>query len=550
VFVHDGEATPATAGNDISWCTPTNSAVLVANDPTFPATGLWTSLSGTGTLAEPTDPNTAVFGLGVGQHDFLWTIDNGACGSTSDTISVFIFDGESEAANAGPDQELCTPNTSTSLAGNAVVFPATGSWTVISGTGTFADANDPATTVSGLSIGANVFRWTIINGPCGDTEDDVVITLFDEDQPAANAGGDQQICTPTNSVTLQGSVVTFPAVGTWVFVSGTGTLSDPNSPTATLSGLGVGSVTLQWQVDNGPCGAVTTDEVTINVFDNGGAVALAGPDQDFCSPVTGTVTMFASSPVAPGVGQWTLLSGSGTIADPTNPFTVITGLGIGENRFQWTIDNGPCGSTSDEVSLTVYNSTVPPANAGPDQEFCQDIRSTQLNAEAVFSTATGVWSVLDPSGGNAIVSQPNDPESDVEGFQLIQLPTTEYAFIWSVTNGPFPVGSPCGPTADTMMVRIKDCVTVKVPDAFSPNGDGVNDVLVITNIETYPNNRITIFNRWGSKVYEASPYRNQWDGTSQFGAMYGETLPESTYYYVLDLGDGSDARTGFIYLRR
>jgi gliding motility-associated-like protein len=91
---------------------------------------------------------------------------------------------------------------------------------------------------------------------------------------------------------------------------------------------------------------------------------------------------------------------------------------------------------------------------------------------------------------------------------------------------------------------------VKIPDAFSPNGDGVNDVLVITNIETYPNNRITIFNRWGNKVYEASPYRNQWDGTSQFGSMYGETLPESTYYYVLDLGDGSDARTGFIYLRR
>ncbi len=550
VFVYDGEATPATAGNDISWCTPTNNAVLVANDPTFPATGLWTSLSGTGTLVDPTDPNTAVFDLGVGQHDFQWTIDNGACGTSSDVISVFIFDGESEAADAGPDQELCTPTTSATLAGNAVVFPASGFWTVITGTGTFADASDPSTTVSGLSIGTNVLRWTITNGPCGDTEDDVVITVFDANQPGANAGADQQICTPASSVILQGSAVTFPAVGTWVFVSGTGTLSDPNSPTATLSGLGVGSVTLQWQVDNGPCGPVTTDQVNINVFDNGGATALAGPDQDFCSPVTGTVTMFASSPVAPGVGLWTLLSGTGTIAEPSNPFTVITGLGIGENRFQWTIDNGPCGSTNDVVSLTVYDSTVPAANAGPDQEFCQDIGSTQLNAEAVFSTASGVWTVLNPPGGNASIAQPGNADSDVDGFQLIQLPETHYAFIWSVNNGPFPAGSPCGPTADTMMVHIKDCVTVKVPDAFSPNGDGVNDLLVITNIETYPNNRITIFNRWGNKVYEASPYTNQWDGTSQFGTMYGETLPESTYYYVLDLGDGSDAYTGFIYLRR
>jgi gliding motility-associated-like protein len=421
---------------------------------------------------------------------------------------------------------------------------------VITGTGTFADASDPSTTVTGLSVGANVFRWTITNGPCGDTENEVVITLYDANQPVANAGPEQQICTPTSSVTLQGSAVTFPAVGTWVFVSGTGTLSDPNSPTATLSGLGVGSVTLQWQVDNGPCGPVTTDQVNINVFDNGGATALAGPDQDFCSPVTGTVTMFASSPVAPGVGLWTLLSGTGTIAEPSNPFTVITGLGIGENRFQWTIDNGPCGSTNDVVSLTVYDSTVPAANAGPDQEFCQDIGSTQLNAEAVFSTASGVWTVLNPPGGNASIAQPGNADSDVDGFQLIQLPETHYAFIWSVNNGPFPAGSPCGPTADTMMVHIKDCVTVKVPDAFSPNGDGVNDLLVITNIETYPNNRITIFNRWGNKVYEASPYTNQWDGTSQFGTMYGETLPESTYYYVLDLGDGSDAYTGFIYLRR
>ncbi len=550
IVVYDGEAPDAAAGNDISWCTPTSSAILVANDPVFPATGNWTVLSGSGSLADPADPNTAVFGLNVGQHDFLWTIDNGACGSSNDTISVFIFDGESEAANAGPDQELCTPTTSTTLAANAVVFPATGTWTVVSGTGSFADVNDPATAVSGLSIGTNVLRWTISNGPCGDTEDEVVITVYDADQPAANAGPDQQLCTPTTSTTLQGSGVNFPAVGTWVFVNGTGTLSDPNSPTATLSGLSVGVITLQWQVDNGPCGAITTDEVTIEVFNNGAAIAEAGEDQNFCSPVTGEVTMFASSAVAPGTGTWTLLSGSGTIADPSSPFTAITGLGIGENRFQWTIDNGACGSTSDVVSLTVYDSTVPPADAGPDQSFCQDIRSTQLDAEPVFSTASGVWTVLNPSGGNANISTPGDAGTDVDNLQLLQLPQTVYGFVWTVNNGPFAPGTPCGPTADTMLVVIKDCVTIKVPDAFSPNGDGVNDWLVITNIDSYPNNTFTVFNRWGNKVYEASPYRNQWDGTSQFGSVYGETLPEGTYYYVLDLGNGSDAFTGFIYLRR
>ncbi|MBK7946547.1 MAG: hypothetical protein IPJ85_15180 [Flavobacteriales bacterium] len=225
VDIYDGDAPAAQAGNDISWCTPTNSAVLVANDPVFPAVGTWTSLSGTGTIADPNDPNTAVFNLGVGQHDFLWTIDNGPCGSSSDQISVFIYDGDQAAANAGPDQQLCTPTTSSTLAGNSVTFPGTGQWSVIAGTGAFADASNPNTGVSGLSIGTNTFRWSITNGPCGDTQDDVTITVYNDAQPSANAGADQQLCTPTSSTNLQGSAVTFPATGNWVFVQGSATLS-------------------------------------------------------------------------------------------------------------------------------------------------------------------------------------------------------------------------------------------------------------------------------------------------------------------------------------
>ena len=101
---------------------------------------------------------------------------------------------------------------------------------------------------------------------------------------------------------------------------------------------------------------------------------------------------------------------------------------------------------------------------------------------------------------------------------------------------------------------IKDCITIIIPNAFSPNGDGTNDVVEIPNIESYPENDIMIFNRWGNKVFEASPYTNAigqaWDGTSQFGGFIGDKLPESTYYYVLDLGDGSDVLTGYIFLRR
>ena len=537
VDVFDGQAPLAQAGNDISWCTPTTSAVLIANDPIFPAVGTWTIINSTGTLADPNDPNTAVFGLNVGQHDFLWTIDNGACGTSSDTISVFIFDGQSEGASAGSDQELCTPATSTTLAGNGVTFPATGLWTVITGTGVFADATNPTTDVSGLSIGTNTFRWTISNGPCGDTQDDVTITVFNDQQPAANAGPDKEICTPTVSTGLSGSAVTFPAVGTWVFVSGTGTLSNSNDPNATLTVSGPGVVVLQWVVDNGACGT-TSDEVTISIFDGQLSDAAAGPDQSYCSPIQGPVTMIASAVSAPAVGTWTLVSGSATIEQPNNPFTAITNLGFGANVFQWTVDNGECGSTSDEMTIMLYDSSVPPADAGPSQQFCQDVTHAELAAVPATSTATGSWSLLSGSGE---VEEPGNPNSHVHELAL-----GYNVFVWTLDNGD------CGTTSDTMTIYIKDCLTITIPDAYSPNGDGTNDTFIITNIESYPENDFVVFNRWGNKVYEASPYTNAqaWDGTSQFGSAFGEGLPESTYYYVLDLGNGTDPYTGYIYLRR
>ena len=537
IVVYDGDAPDAATGDDLALCTPVTDVQLEGSAPVFPGSGTWTSTTGTAVFADASDPNTTVSGLGVGVHTLTWTIDNGACGTTSADQEVAIYDADAPAANAGPDKELCTPETSTTMAGNAPVFPATGQWTVVAGTGVFADASDPTTTVSGLSIGANTFVWTIDNGPCGTTQDEVTVFLFDGNQEAANAGPDQQLCTPVTSTTLQANSVTFPATGTWVFASGTGTLSDPNDPNATLSGLTVGQVVLQWVVDNGPCAqGITTDEVTISIYDGTAQQAAAGPDQSYCTPITEEVTMFASSPVFPATGQWTQLSGTSTIADPSDPFTPITGLGLGNNVYQWTIDNGACGSTSDVVSIFVFDHTAPAANAGPDQQFCQDVTSTELEALPAVSTSTGIWSLVAGAGN---LADPGNPFTQVTGLQ-----PGNNVFVWTVDNGT------CGTTTDTMLVFLKDCLTITIPNAYSPNGDGVNDFFVVVNIESYPRNRMQIFNRWGNKVVDRSPYVNDWDGTSQFGAVFGEKLPESTYYYVLDLGDGSDAFTGYIYLRR
>jgi len=536
IRVYDGDAPPATTGESISACTPVDDIFLQGSTPVFPAVGTWTGTSGT--IVSPNDPSSAVSGLGVGQHEFTWTIDNGACGSSSAGQSVFIYDGEAPAADAGLDQELCTPNTSATLGGNVVVFPAVGTWTVVVGGATVSDPTSPTSGVTGLTIGTNTFRWTISNGPCGITQDEVTIVLFNDQQPSANAGPDQQLCTPASSATLAGSPVTFPATGTWVLVSGNANINDINSPTATISGLAVGVYTLQWVVDNGPCAnGITTDEMTITVYDNASAPAAAGPDQDFCTPITDPVTMFASAPSAPATGQWTLVSGAGTIGDASSPFSAITDLGLGENVFEWTVNNGPCGTTTDRVSIRVYDHTVEPADAGDDQELCQHQTTTAtLDAAPATSTATGSWSLI---AGSGTIANAGDANTTVTNLAL-----GANVFVWTLDNGT------CGTTTDTMVVVLKDCLKLVIPNAFSPNGDGVNDFYVIENLEYYPENKFIVFNRWGNKVFEASPYTNTWDGTSQFGAAFGELLPESTYYYVLDPGTGDEAFTGYIYLRR
>ncbi len=97
-----------------------------------------------------------------------------------------------------------------------------------------------------------------------------------------------------------------------------------------------------------------------------------------------------------------------------------------------------------------------------------------------------------------------------------------------------------------------DNCEVFVPQGISPDGDGVNDYLVIPQLYKYPDNNLMIFNRWGNKVFAKTPYDNTWEGkASESGVINGDQyLPAGTYYYILDLGDGSKPLTGYIYLKR
>lgn len=142
------------------------------------------------------------------------------------------------------------------------------------------------------------------------------------------------------------------------------------------------------------------------------------------------------------------------------------------------------------------------------------------------------------------------PNGFLSSFQnpVINSVTLNDAGLYSLTvssNG-------CSSLPSYVTIIVTNCVVdFFIPEGFSPNGDGINDLFVIRGIDNYPANKLLIYNRWGNKVFEASPYHNTWDGKSMYGIVTsGDVLPIGTYFYLLDLGIGTEIIKGSIYLNK
>lgn len=95
-----------------------------------------------------------------------------------------------------------------------------------------------------------------------------------------------------------------------------------------------------------------------------------------------------------------------------------------------------------------------------------------------------------------------------------------------------------------------DATCVKVYEIFTPNNDGNNDTFVIQCIEQYPNNILKVFDKDGSLVYSKKGYDNSWRGfsNSNWTIDKSDPLPAGVYFYILDLGNNTNAVTGWIFL--
>lgn len=101
------------------------------------------------------------------------------------------------------------------------------------------------------------------------------------------------------------------------------------------------------------------------------------------------------------------------------------------------------------------------------------------------------------------------------------------------------------------------CPDIIPYNIITPNGDGLNDWFIIDNIELYPNNIVKIYNRWGQELSEIPKYHNTfnyWSGTVFDGNKnddeINKNLPSGTYFYIIELGDNSPIRKGFVELIR
>ncbi len=422
VNTNNSQGANADAGPDQCAPTGTSSITLTANDPS-PGSGLWTQISGAATtITTPNQFNTTVTGLSNGDYSFQWKVTNVGCYDAEDTVDITIAP-TITVAQAGPNQSVC--DSTVTVSGNAPAAGETGLWEFVSGGDgpIITNPSSPVTTITGLTSGSWVYKWTISRGVCAASSDSVQLNI-NEAPSTAVAGPDQAVCNQT-SVTL---AATSPTIGDgiWSLISGPNSpvFSDLRSPVSTLSNLITGEYILEWTTFTGVNCPESKDQVSIKVTEP----AAAGSDYDTC--LVGPLYLTGNDG---STGTWTYVSGPNTpiVTTTGNNSASVTGLIPGDYIFRYTIAaEGACPETSDDIDVTINGEIATPPDAGPDQSFCDaGPAAIQLAASTLDLGTTGQWTKLSgPAGGSFLnASNPNtiftNPDYGI------------YIFNWTVSAG-------------------------------------------------------------------------------------------------------------------
>jgi gliding motility-associated-like protein len=478
---------PAQAGTDICRIGAFTTATLSGNNPEpLGATGLWTQLSGP-TTATFVNSNTvggaALANLVAGTYQFEWRLEKGECNATRDTVQVTIALTTVPSANAGSDINVC--GSVVRLAATANPSSITGLWTQIAGEGgaMLANASNFNSSITGLADGGvYVFRWTLSNGACGTSTDDVTVRSTYPNPSIVNAGNDQTIC-GLSSTLLSATGVS----GTWIW-SGIGSapsvinyVNGASSAVTSITGLETGIYTFRGTNFGSSFCPSNTDDVIISVAKNADAT------------IGGTTTSTASycntnSLILEGntgtTGLWSVISGiDANVVSVSGNTANVAGLNPGIYVFRYT--NNPlfgCSATSKDINVTISGTGTTP-DAGSDQMLCGATSTTLLGNNPAFGT--GTWSLISGSitGFIPTILGANLPNATILGLVPGVEGTTlsgVYVFQWNVANGA------CGNFSD--IVRINTYATPSTPTASIL---GANISNLCSNVITLSGNNIS-----------------------------------------------------------
>jgi gliding motility-associated-like protein len=233
---------------------------------------------------------------------------------------------------------------------------------------------------------------------------------------------------------------------------------------------------------------------------------------------------------------------------------------MGIDTFTYIVSDGNGNTDTAMVSIIIKDPRVDGENRPPIAEDDEFMTDQDLELVVTDSDEGILINDSDPDGDNIAALEVNNAFTDQGGSISINANgtfsyTPSLGFV-GVDTYEYTVCDDQDPQlCDNAIISIEvKELPVKVFDAFSPNGDGINDVWIIQGITRFPNNHVQIFNRWGNLVYQVRGYDNSanaWLGQSTEGITFGKNeVPDGGYFYVIDLGDGSERLSGFVVIRR
>jgi gliding motility-associated-like protein len=452
------EVTKANAGADQLICN--SSAILQGNEPAASEKGEWKQISGpnTATLSGITTPSVNAYDLIAGSYQFSWTISNGACPSSADTVNINVRPAITSAV-AGSDTVICDFVTSGFIKlnasnGNPDRKYETKSWKIISqpttAIATLGNVTDPNAIFNFNAAGTYALEWSITNDAgCLPTKDTVTITVVQKPAagkitatPVVCAGSDVAVNMGAYTGVIRKWQYNPAPINDNIWIDTAVTSSDINFLNVRDT-FGVRAIVDANAAGLGCYSSDTSNAIVVNVIP-GTIPGTTGPDATICKGSnSGNIELKG---YVGNIIKWEYSANNGsnwnTINNTTSAFN-YNNLNT-TTLFRAVVESGTCGSAFSSITKITVIDIVTTAAAGTDQTLCA-ATSINLNGNVAATGETVSWKQV--KGSTVIFSSITVPNPTISDLQ----PGT-YSFVYTITN------SVCPATDDTVNITIHPAI--------------------------------------------------------------------------------------------